>query len=56
MDQRRLATAHDRSQVDSSTYRILKGEITQKEYEKIRNDQRVRHGLPPLERQAAAER
>ncbi len=34
--------------VDGPTYRLLKGLITEDEYKRLLDDERVRHGLPRL--------
>lgn len=34
--------------VDGPTYRVLTGQITQDEYKRLLDDERVRHGLPRL--------
>lgn len=41
-----LSRAHPR--VDGPTYRIVKGDITPRDYEKALNAERVRHGLPEI--------
>jgi hypothetical protein len=34
--------------VNSPTYRLLKGELDEREYRRILDAERVRYGLPPL--------
>jgi hypothetical protein len=38
---------------DSPAYRRLKNEISDREYERLVNEERRRHGLPEIQRQAA---
>jgi hypothetical protein len=42
-----------RPTIKSPTYKILKGEISRPEYDKLVNEERRRHGLPDIERQVA---
>lgn len=44
----------ERTQPQSATYRVLKGEITKKQYHDLVNQERRRHGLPEI-KQAATE-
>lgn len=46
-------TKSDRRIVDSPTYRRIKGEINDRDYERIINTERSRYGLPPVTKQAA---
>jgi hypothetical protein len=46
----------DRRIVDSPTYRRIKWEINDRDYERIINTERSRYGLPPVVKQAAENR